>query len=198
MSDDYAALITTVILAVLLIGTVQLYTLIKSYSDALPQADASHAALLERAVQAVHGNRDPSAEDLVALDQYFADMLAHMGGARRRWGIYLASGAWMTICCVLVITQIEVLKWSATHTPGQDAPQLAKSAFYIASWAIMILVFEGFVRVIIQMIANLQRRRARFRQFSADDLRRLSRAAQERYRQAQQPNASGTSDPDTP
>ncbi|MFI6729238.1 hypothetical protein NRF20_46165 [Streptomyces sp. R-74717] len=195
MSDDYAALITTVILAVLLIGTVQLYTLIKSYADAMPQADDSHAALLERVAQALHGNRDPRAEDLAALDQYFTDLFARVVGRNRRWGTYLASAAWVAICCVLVITQIKVLKWSATHTPAQD-PHLAKTAFYIASGAVVILVCEGVVRVITQVIANARRHRARVRQFSADDFRRLNEAG-ERYRQARQANASGTFDPDT-
>ncbi|MFF6911545.1 hypothetical protein [Streptomyces sp. NPDC012466] len=152
MSDDYAALITTIILAVLLIGTVQTYTLLRAWTNSYAETAGHYVEAHNRVVAAVTAGNDPDSEDL--------ELISAVAAPRRllllAWPAVTAGSAWLTVCALLVTVQIKVLLWSATHQPETD-PQLARWAFYVTSGSVVLLLMEGLVRAALQGLFGVRR-----------------------------------------
>jgi hypothetical protein len=181
MSDDYAALITTVILAVLLIGTVQAYTLFKAWGDGVLEVTEGIRTSIDNIVQAGRTGVEPPAEDLAKIDE--ARESSHL--VRQKVTALVASFVWLAICAVLVAVQIAVLAWSATHSPDDKDPSLAKFAFVACSVSIVILVAEGALRVMARTAVGMNKQIVELRQYTTEDERRYKEALR-KYRQAQQ------------
>jgi hypothetical protein len=188
MSDDYAALVTTVILAVLLIGSVQAYTLFRTWGDGIVEAFEDLTTSIDNVVQAGRSGQEPSIEDLAKIDKARVSGPNHM--MRRKVAALLAFTVWVAICVVLVVVEIEVLKWSATHSP-EDHPGLAKFAFYACAASVVILVAEGAVRVMARTAISLKKEMEPMRAYTAEDRRRYDEALHA-FRQAQEPPSGPT------
>jgi hypothetical protein len=181
MSDDYAALITTVILAVLLIGTVQAYTLFKAWGDGVVETIEWMRPSIDNIIQAGRTGAEPPAEDLAKIDRARESNQA----VRQKAAALVAFIVWLAICAVLVSVQIAVMEWSATHSPEEKAPGLARFAFVACSASIVILVMEGVVRVVVRTAIGLKKQNAELNRYTAEDKHRYLEALRS-YREAQQ------------
>ncbi|MFF4369657.1 hypothetical protein [Streptomyces sp. NPDC001594] len=180
MSDDYAALITTVIVAVLLIGTVQAYTLFKAWGDGFLELTADWRTSADNVIQARRAGVEVPAEDLAKIHEGRESNRVK----RQKFAALVGAFAWLSICAILVLVEIKVLKWSATHNPKED-PQLAKAAFLACAVSIVILVGEGLGRVVGRLAIGVKRQREWARQYTDDDLRHYDEALRV-YRQRQE------------
>jgi hypothetical protein len=184
MSDDYAALITTIILAVLLIGTVQTYSLLRAWTNSYAEIARRYVEAWNRAGDAARNGSDPDDEDL--------EQISIVATPRRllllAWPAMAAGVAWLSICALLVILQIKVLLWSATHEPARD-PQLAKWTFYATSGSVVLLLIEGLARAVLQGISGIWQSLNNYTLFGSDErdvvFRALGRQARRRNGDAQ-------------
>ncbi|CAM5607628.1 hypothetical protein SVIRM249S_06033 [Streptomyces viridochromogenes] len=154
MSDDYAALVTTIILAVLLIGTVQTYTLMRAWTDRFVDTAQQYTSSRRQALEAIRRGEEPASHDLNGL-------VAAVGQARptqllaKVWPVLVGTSIWFAVCAVLVSLQIRILFWSATHQPETD-PALAKLAFVVTAGSLALLVLEVVIRVAVQLVSRLR------------------------------------------
>jgi hypothetical protein len=181
MSDDYAALITTVILAVLVIGTVQAYTLLKTWGDGVVETTERLRASIDNIVKAGRTGAEPPTEDLAKIHE-----ARESNQVIRQKGAALATSlVWLAICGILVTVQIAVLEWSATHGPEEKDPELAKLAFGACSASIVILAGEGAMRVTARTASGMRKQILELSQYTAEDKRRFVEAVH-KYREDQQ------------
>ncbi|MGX1886571.1 hypothetical protein [Streptomyces sp. NPDC055287] len=139
MSDDYAALISSIILAAMFIGTLQVTNLAKSLT-----APFQELRLQKR--QAARHLRDGTLtnEHLDAVRQ--AELENQEAGQRRSWLAAAVLIAWwlgVGFQCGAILMQ--VLIWSATdkHTAS---PDVAEDAFMAALWAVSAILLEPIIR----------------------------------------------------
>lgn len=151
MSSDYAALITTVILAALLIGSVQTYTLFRRWASVYTDVARLYVDATNRSRRAIQQGEDPDPADTDALIEILSKPRRFI---YRSTAALLAVSVWVAVCATLVIVQIDVLKWAATNQQTKD-PGLAKLSFYVAAGAVVLLVAEGVIRVLFQAGASL-------------------------------------------
>jgi len=149
MSDDYAALISTIIIAALLIGSVQLYTLTRTWVSIPIQTLQEFLQAMSRATAAIRAGNDPAVEDLEGI----ASAVDPKNAIRKVWPAWVAAAIWMAVCVLLVTLQIKILLWSATGTPKD--PDLAKAAFYITAAVVIMLVAEGIIRVFVSDLPKM-------------------------------------------
>jgi hypothetical protein len=141
MSNDYAAVITTVNAAVLLVGTVQFSVVMGKFAERTVEGHREEHDLRGRAIEVLRRGRQPDAEDLRKLKQM---------KRRRAFGVskslpaYTAGALWFALCTVLVVSTIKVLKWAGTANAGPN-PDLAEDSFTTAAIAICVLVVEAYV-----------------------------------------------------
>ncbi|WP_415962044.1 hypothetical protein [Streptomyces sp. 021-4] len=145
MSDDYAALLTTLIVAVLAVGTIQTYSMMKRWSDTQAEQTRVLIEARVRVADALHRNAQPTEDDLKAARESVSTV-ARM--ARKGMLPYGASLVWIAVVVTLGDQQLRILKWAATAGDPAD-PELAKSAFYYVSAAIVLLLAEGFARGLV-------------------------------------------------
>lgn len=148
MTDDYAALITAIILAVLLIGTVQTYSFMQKWTQTYVSRLRETYEAYGRIAAAVEEGSEPRPEDLESLRNRVLVVLRIVSSPA-----YWALGLWGATCGWLVWTQIRVLRWAGTHHPAAD-PDLAQEAFAVCCFAIGVLVLEGLVRAMLQAVRD--------------------------------------------
>ncbi|MFC8520152.1 hypothetical protein [Streptomyces sp. NPDC057257] len=151
MSDDYAALITTVILFVLAVGTVQTYTFLKQYADAAAEWARQLAEVRSRVLSAIRAGDEPENRDMERVGELTED--------RPTKGFppaYIAAGLWLALCTTLVGVQAKVLLWAATDGHSKD-PHLARLSFFVSCAAMGVLTAEGLVRAWLRGRSGLRR-----------------------------------------
>ncbi|MFE1884171.1 hypothetical protein [Streptomyces diastatochromogenes] len=168
MSDDYASLIITVVIAVLAVGTVQLYTLMNRWGQVFVTTSGRRTELRLRTLQAMTEGRQADEGDLKEL----ADKWKWWRSLLRAVPPYLAAGIWGALCALNVGVAIRVLQWSGQDGHGKD-PQLAEHAYWVAVASIGTLMFEGLVRSFLTVGGRMASNRRRLRSFSTDDRDRL-------------------------
>ncbi|MFJ2924582.1 hypothetical protein ACIPIU_06065 [Streptomyces massasporeus] len=151
MSNDYAALITTVILAALLIGSVQTYTLFRRWASVYTDVARLYVDATNRSRRAIQQGEEPDPADTDAIIEILAKPRRFI---YRSTAALLAVSVWVAVCTTLVIVQIDVLKWAATGQSTKD-PSLARLSFYVAAGAVVLLVAEGVIRVLFQAGSSL-------------------------------------------
>ncbi|MFC7844632.1 hypothetical protein [Streptomyces sp. NPDC057382] len=154
MSDDYAALVTAIILAVLLIGTVQTYTLMRMWTDRFVETAQQYASSRRQALEAIRRGEEPAPDDLNGL----ATAVGQAGPMQllaKVWPVLVGTSIWFGVCAVLVAVQIRILFWSATHQPETD-PALAKLAFFVTAGSVALLILEVVIRVAVQLFSRLR------------------------------------------
>ncbi|WP_394427375.1 hypothetical protein [Streptomyces sp. SGAir0957] len=150
MSDDYASLLTTLIVAVFAVGTIQTYSLMKRWGDAQSEQIRELAEARVRVTDALHHGTQPTEEDLrVAGRTSWTPLLMF----RRGIAPYIAGLVWTTVVIILGIQQVRILKWTAAAGDDPD-PHLARTSFYMVTGAIALLLTEGIVRAFAQTMAK--------------------------------------------
>ncbi|MFG3585791.1 hypothetical protein [Streptomyces sp. NPDC047990] len=187
MSDDYAALITTIIIAALLIGTVQIYSLTRIWVDVPLETLHQYIQATGRALTSIRAGDAPTPNDLSKL----AALADPKGMWKRAWPAMVAAGIWLWTCILLVALQIRILLWSATGAPRD--PDLAKGSFFITAAVVVLLVLEGLIRVLAQGLYKLWQAMATAAESpsTTDERAELHRALADHVRGTTSPASSG-------
>lgn len=169
MSDDYAALLTTLIVAIFAVGTIQTYTLMrllgqKQNEDARRKAEAQH-----RVLQALRDGQAPEEQDLT--DAY-EPAIERIGLPRKELAVYTAGVTWTGMVIVLGMQQIKILRWAGSAAHPKD-PELAEGSFFLVSIAIAVLLVEGVVRALAQSHLEFRAITAPLRQCTKADRKRM-------------------------
>ncbi|MFI1190330.1 hypothetical protein [Streptomyces californicus] len=146
MSHDYAGIVSTIVVALLTIGTVQLVTLLKRWSVSLQGLYQEGYEARHRITEALKAEQDPDPEDFEKLN------IVRPGRWLSRMALtaapYLAAAVWAAACVVLIDVQIEVLRWAGTADPG-PAAELARRAFRTVVVCGSLMAAEGLVRAFV-------------------------------------------------
>ncbi|MEU9576275.1 hypothetical protein [Streptomyces chilikensis] len=140
MTNDYAAMITTVYIAVLAVGTVQQYTFFKAAADIVGQRFdlRKRIEFLER----VRVGDEPEPMEL-----WQATRPIEPKGDRIRLAMAIA---WCVLAVTLVNCQIQVLRWAATpDVEANPDPDLAMMTFVVAVVAFCFLLADVSVRLLM-------------------------------------------------
>ncbi|GHC51007.1 hypothetical protein RFN57_37520 [Streptomyces violaceochromogenes] len=116
MSGDYAALITTVILAALLVGSVQTYALFRRWTSVYVDAARLLVDSTNRSRKAIQHGVEPDPADTDAIIEIISKPRRFL---YRSAAAFLAVAVWVAVCTTLVVVQIDVLRWAATNQPPQ-------------------------------------------------------------------------------
>lgn len=194
MSDDYAALLTTLIVAVLAVGTIQTYTLMKRWGDTETERVRLTSQARERVLEAMRQGQDPGEED---LRQAFVPVF-NLGMNRKAVPAYVAGFVWVVVVTTLGAFQVKILRWAAAEGDPAD-PQLARKAFYAVSIAIALLLAEGMIRAFSQMLSEQWTAVKPLRQYSRSERRRAIRTVRQFRKTGQVPTpASPPTPPNAP
>ncbi|WP_405392987.1 hypothetical protein OG596_37420 [Streptomyces sp. NBC_01102] len=139
MSDDYAALISSIILAAMFIGTLQVTSLAKSLT-----APFQELRLQKR--QAARHLRDGTltTEHLDAVR--LAELENQEAGQRRSWlAVVVLMSWWVLVGFQCGANLMQVLVWSATDN-HKASPDVAEGAFMAALWAVSAILLEPVIR----------------------------------------------------
>ncbi|MFF3838244.1 hypothetical protein [Streptomyces sp. NPDC001930] len=160
MSGDYAAIVTTIVLAVFVVGSVQLYVLARRELIPDPRWESGSAAEL-RIVGSLREGDQPRAEDLAVLDE-----TTRTSVSLKVIPTSVSAVLWIIVGFALIVVEINVLKWAATAKPG-PAPELAAWAFYVCAGSVTLLAVEGLARAMTPALSVLIK--------CAKDMRSMSR-----------------------
>lgn len=133
MSNDYAAIVTTINAAVLLVGTVQYTGLTKRVGDRMLAATREQAEAKALLLDQRRLGTEPSPESLVRLQEQRDEL------RRRTRANAVASLIWSATCALLLVQQMRILAWTGTAHPG-PASELARSSFYVTVTGVLVLV----------------------------------------------------------
>lgn len=195
MSHDYAAIMTTAILAVLAVGTVQTYTLMKIASDFVTEGTQLAAESWQRCLDAVRQGQAPADED---LDKAYSRRFFSYYLAFKPMAAYAAGFLWSVIVTVLGTLQVKILRWAATEDPGKE-PGLARTAFYCVTAAIILLLAEGLIRVFARLVTGYWKAVTPiWRQSSRSERAEMDRALREYWRTGQWTAPMVATPPDAP
>ncbi|MFE5300658.1 hypothetical protein [Streptomyces sp. NPDC056632] len=180
MSGDYAAIVTTIVLAVLVVGSVQLYVL--AQRELIPHSSYESGSAAElRIVGSIREGNPPRAEDLATLDATTRSGVPLKVIPTRAFVVL-----WVIVCFALIVVEIKVLKWAASAKPG-PAPELAAWSFYVCAGSVMLLAVEGLARAMAPALTVFLK--------SAKDMWSMSREERDQvkialadYRAAQNPS----------
>ncbi|MCX5246986.1 hypothetical protein OG895_17400 [Streptomyces sp. NBC_00201] len=139
MSNDYAAIVSTLDVAVLLVGAVQFAKVWARIGDeTAAQAQTRRermGALIEQQRQGVEPSRSELLEvRRTSLVRWFRQLaLLHTAGL-----------IWFFTCGNLIVVQLRVLRWAGTAGAGPN-PDLAQDAFNWVAIGVVLLFIEGYV-----------------------------------------------------
>ncbi|MEV7643354.1 hypothetical protein AB0O32_25810 [Streptomyces rubiginosohelvolus] len=156
MSDDYAAIVSTLIVALLTIGTVQLVTLLKRWRAFAVDFFREAVDARRRVTLALKAGHSPAPEDFELLNILRPKRLVSRSVAALM-APYVAACVWGAACVHLVIVQIQVLRWAGADEPG-PAPELAKQAFATIVVCGSAMVVEGLVRAVAGLRGTIGQR----------------------------------------
>ncbi|MEV6758217.1 hypothetical protein [Streptomyces sp. NPDC051214] len=194
MSNDYAALITTFIVAVIAVGTIQVYTFSRRWGDTFTAEGSKLIDARQRLLELFRQGHDPTSAEMEAA------------GMGPRWYLsvllkgfppYLATGLWVLVCAVLVFVQAHVLRWAAMENKPKGA-KLAETSFWVVVIAVVILVAEGLIRGLLEAQVNTLRVQRRLAPYSRTERHVMEQALKEYRRTGQLPAPSASHPPSTP
>jgi hypothetical protein len=187
MSNDYAALLTTLNVAVFAVGTIQIYTLMKRWTDSQRDTTERTAHARIAVTNALQHNHQPNPEDL--RDAYIrpASILRS-----KSFGAYVAGTLWVAIVLLLGIQQISILRWAGS-ADKPAAPDLAERSFHMVTIAIAVLLAEGVVRAFSEGVIHQWTVTKPIRQLSRSDRRRMESAVKEYKKTGQLPATTNPS-----
>ncbi|MEU3693803.1 hypothetical protein [Streptomyces narbonensis] len=149
MSNDFAAIISSINIAVLVIGSIQHYVLLKKYiadvSQKAPLDMERRRVLIDRMkATGVKPTRDELAEvhegDVEREDNYPPGLIAAGVG----------SLLWVFLCTALVFVQVKVLVWAALWGAVENPPP-AKTLAIVSC----VVTAAAIVAVLVESVAHL-------------------------------------------
>ncbi|WP_405634216.1 hypothetical protein OHB53_08625 [Streptomyces sp. NBC_00056] len=144
MSTDYATLVSAIILGSLAAGTVRTYNLVRKWTNVYTDAARTITEARGRAIEAIRGGNQPDPDDLqTVVDTLNVPRILLLPTLRTNFLVM----PWIGLCGILIIVQIDILRWMAVAKPAAD-PGLARLSFYVASAAVILLVAEGVIRAV--------------------------------------------------
>jgi hypothetical protein len=188
MSDDYAALLTTLIVAIFAVGTLQTYTLMRRIGQSQNDDLRNTAEAQHRVLQSLAAGQAPAEQDLTAAHVPTA---VAIGIPRKALAVYVTGVIWTAMVVVLGIQQVKILRWAGSANHPKD-PQLAEGSFYLVSVCITVLLVEGAVRAVTQSFLEQRTITAPLRQYTVEDRKRMRRVVKQYRRTGQVPSASTT------
>jgi hypothetical protein len=186
MSNDYAALITTLIVAVIAVGTIQLYTLMKRWGDVFAEAGSELVEARRRILDAMAQGQAPTPDDLNAASMSPRWVLAV---SRKSFPPYLAAAIWIGVCGGLVVIQASVLRWTAMADKPKSA-ELAEKSFWVVVAAVVLLIVEGIARALLEARVKVRRLGQGLAHYSRADRQRMHQALTQYRRTGQVPPAN--------
>ncbi|MFB6849796.1 hypothetical protein ACFCXS_33720 [Streptomyces sp. NPDC056373] len=169
MSDDYAALLTTLIVAIFAVGTIQTYTLMRLLGQKLNEDARRKAEAQHRVLRALRDAQAPEEQDLTDAYEPAVDRI---GLPRKELAVYTAGVTWTGMVIVLGTQQIKILRWAGSAAHPKD-PELAEGSFFLVSIAIAVLLVEGVVRALAQSHLEFRAITAPLRQYTKADRKRM-------------------------
>ncbi|MGA5208066.1 hypothetical protein [Streptomyces variegatus] len=142
MSDDYAAITTSIMLAVLVIATMQAERLLKAWYAPLVEARKRWWAVEDEIAAHLRAGREVTHDDLARLRDVRAQAACRaneMGALSNLLKIICVGGPWLLLCLQIVSTVVYVLRWAATPDPD-PSPALARLAFYTTTASVVALI----------------------------------------------------------
>ncbi|MFF5522644.1 hypothetical protein [Streptomyces coeruleorubidus] len=146
MSNDYAAILTTLDGAILVIGTAQFVSIHKRLNERQLSMSRERFERKGRLIEALQRGEEPDDAELFAVRErplLSPDTLL----------LSLAFLVWGTLVASVVAVQIKVLRWAAMAGARPEMnpdPGLARLAYLITGAAILVLLFEAMTRVLIR------------------------------------------------
>ncbi|MEU6681184.1 hypothetical protein [Streptomyces sp. NPDC046925] len=185
MSNDYAAIVSTLDVAVLLVGAVQFTKVWARIGDeAAAQAQTRRermGALIEQQRQGI----EPSRSELLEVRP--------TGFVRWFWQnalLHVAGLIWFLTCANLIVIQLRVLRWAGTVDAGPD-PDLARGAFTWVAIGVVLLFIEGYVGGFVGARRKAQQaRRVYSRQYTEDERIGLNQKVREATRSEPTPSTA--------
>lgn len=168
MSNDNVAVLTTLNVTVLIVGTVQYTRLLRTmFAKDLADVRAWYAAR-DRVLEAKRQGAMPSVEILQELRPYSP------WAWLRNWRAGLAACIWCGICMAVLLSQIMMLQWIGDPSAGPD-PHLARRCAIITSVSCIALVIEGIFGAFNEHSrAESEIRRDFLQRYTTTELRALS------------------------
>nr|WP_185930688.1 hypothetical protein [Streptomyces sp. WAC05458] len=154
MSADYVAVISTLILAVLAVGTVQIYSTTKESFKKTSETLESLVQARSRVVTALRDGIAPDETDLRLVARFptgvllftpraiFPALRSAIGNSFR----VAPMVTWLILCAALCWSQIRVLIWLGHEKAAGKAPEVAQESALIVVLALLFLVAEAVVR----------------------------------------------------
>ncbi|MEU6687706.1 hypothetical protein [Streptomyces sp. NPDC046832] len=181
MSDDYAALLTTLIVAIFAVGTIQTYTLMRLLGQKQNEDARRRAEAQQRVLQALRDGQAPDEQDLT--DAY-VPAVDRIGLPRKELAVYTAGVIWTGMVIVLGMQQIKILRWAGSAAHPKN-PELAEDSFLLVSIALAVLLVEGVVRALAQGHLEFRAITAPLRQYTKADHKAMRQVVKQ-YRRAGQ------------
>ncbi|MFI9150305.1 hypothetical protein [Streptomyces sp. NPDC053367] len=183
MTDDYASLVTTLIVTVLAVGTIQTYTLMRRLGDSQTEDVRRTVEARLRVMDAMRRDVAPDAEDLRAARVSTVRFLAF---TQANLSAYIAGVVWSVVVVVLGVQQIRILMWagSADHTAN---PGLARDSFCLVSAAVVLLLAEGLVRAFVRTVVEQRESLKPLREYPRDERARMHAAVRRFHRTGEVP-----------
>ncbi len=169
MSNDYAAVLTTINAAVLLVGTVQYTGLMRRVGDRVFTTKRQQTEAKRQLIEQQRGGIDPSAEALLQLRNERREL------RKRTLPNLVASLVWSATCLLMITNQMQVLAWLGTAQPGAAAT-LARRSFLVTLIGVSVLVAEPLARGTYRLWRGLWKGSRGYRtQYTRHERRRLQR-----------------------
>jgi hypothetical protein len=183
MTDDYASLVTTLIVTVLAVGTIQTYTLMRRLGESQTEDVRKTVQARLKVLDAMRQGLTPDPED---LREAHVSTLSLLALSQRNLSAYLAGAVWSGVVIVLGVQQIRILRWagSAGHTAN---PDLARDSFYLVSGAVGLLLVEGLVRAFVRTFVDQRESLKPLRDYPSDERSRMLAAVRRFHRTGEIP-----------
>ncbi|MEU6578507.1 hypothetical protein [Streptomyces sp. NPDC046805] len=181
MTDDYAAITTSIMAAVQVIATVQFERLLKEWTAPVLTSTERKWAAQDRVIARLKADQEPTQQELAELGE--TTVLRQQAERDGRNGLIkfgVTGVLWATLSLLIVWTIVKVLRWSATPHHG-PAPELASFVFLTTVSAVGALVLAAMVSVMARVIGSafVDERRQKALREHLDEVDRRLRAYEE-------------------
>jgi hypothetical protein len=174
MNNDYASIVTTLDVAVLLVGAVQFATIYKRFADQSAAAVHSVREKKGRLIEALRRGEEPDRVQLLDARPSSLRMVL------QTWHLALAIIVWCILDAFLIQVQLGVLEWAGTKNAGPD-PALAQKAAIVTAVGVFVVFIEGMFRALWTALHGLRENKRTYVERYTDAERE---AVEERIRQA--------------
>ncbi|WP_405964247.1 hypothetical protein OG713_26970 [Streptomyces sp. NBC_00723] len=185
MSNDYAAIVSTLDVAVLLVGAVQFAKVWARLGDETATQAQTRRERMGALIEQQRRGVEPSRSELLEVRR-----TSIVRWLRRHALLHTAGFIWFVTCGNLVIVQFRVLIWAGTANADPD-PGLAEDAFNWVAIGVILLFIEGYVGGFVRARRKAQEaRKAYCRQYTDEERIGLDQKVREAARSEPSPTAA--------